>query len=59
MFDLKEKTNNQKIYKFNDNLEMISLELDGSYPWSGIALFKIALSIDDIVLMEFTQVMAV
>ena len=42
------KTNNEEIYKFNDHLEMISLELDGSYPWSRIEVLENALSIDDI-----------
>ena len=34
--------------KINDHLEMISLELDGSYPWSRIEVLENALSIDDI-----------
>ena len=42
------KTNNEEISKFNDHLEMISLELDGSYPWSRIEVLENALSIDDI-----------
>ena len=42
------KTNNYELSKFNDHLEMISLELDGSYPWSRIEILENALSIDDI-----------
>ena len=42
------KTNTEKIFKLNDHLEMISLELDGSYPWSRIEVLENALSIDDI-----------
>ena len=42
------KTNNEEKSKFNDHLEMISLELDGSYPWSRIEVLENALSIDDI-----------
>ena len=42
------KTNNEEISKFNDNLEKINLELDGSYPWSRIEVLENALLIDDI-----------
>ena len=42
------KTNNVEISKFNDYLEMISLEPDGSYPWLRIEVLEKALSIDDI-----------
>ena len=42
------KTNNEEISNFNDHLELISLELDGSYPWSRNEVLKNALSIDDI-----------
>ena len=42
------KTNDEEISIFNDHLEMISLELDGSYPWSRIEVLENALSIDDI-----------
>ena len=42
------KTNNKEISKFNDHLEMISLELDGPYPWSRVKVLENALSIDDI-----------
>ena len=42
------KTNNEKISKLNDPLEMISLEHDGSYPSSRIEVLENALSIDDI-----------
>ena len=42
------KTNNEEISIFNDHLEMISLELDGSYPWSRMEVLENALSIDDI-----------
>ena len=41
------KTNNEEISKFNDHLEMISLELDGSYPWSRIEVLENALSNDE------------
>ena len=42
------KTNNEEISKFNDHIEMISPELDGSYPWSQIEVLENALSIDDV-----------
>ena len=42
------KTKNEEISKFIDHLEMISLELDGSYPWSRIEVLENAISIDDI-----------
>ena len=42
------KTNNEEKSKLNDHLEMISLELDGSYPWSRIEVLENALSIVDI-----------
>ena len=42
------KANNEEISKFKDHLEMISLELDGSYPWSRIEVLENALSIHDI-----------
>ena len=42
------KTNNAQISKINYHLEMISLELDGSYPWSRTEVLENALSIDDI-----------
>ena len=42
------KTNNEEITKFNDHLEMIRLEFDGSYPWSRIEVLENAVSIDDI-----------
>ena len=42
------KTNNEEISKYNDHLEMISLKLDGSYPWSRIEVLEKALSIGDI-----------
>ena len=42
------KTNNEEISEFNDHLKLISLELDGSYPWSRIEIFENSVSIDDI-----------
>ena len=42
------KTNNEEISKINDHPEMISLELNGSYPWPQTEVSKNALSIDDI-----------
>ena len=42
------KANNEEISKFNDNLKMISLELDGSYPWSRNEVLENAQSVDDI-----------
>ena len=42
------KTNNEEISKITDHLEMINLELDGSYPWSRIEVLEHGLSIDDI-----------
>ena len=42
------KTNNEDVSKFNDHLEMISPELDGSCLWSRIEVLENALSIKNI-----------
>ena len=42
------KTNSKEISNFSDNLEIVSLELDGSYSWSRIEFLENALSIDDV-----------
>ena len=42
------RTNNEEISNFNDHLEMISLELDGSYPWSRFEVLENVLSIVDL-----------
>ena len=39
------RTNNEEISNFNHHLEIISLELDGSYPWSQLEVLKNALLI--------------
>ena len=42
------KSNNEAIAKSNEQLEMISLELDGLYPWSKVECFDNALTDNDI-----------
>ena len=44
----KRKTNKEQLSKFRDYLKLLSLELDGSYPWSQIDVLDNALSIVDI-----------
>ena len=39
-------TKNEGVSKFNDHLEMISLEFDGSFYWSRIEVLENALTID-------------
>ena len=54
------KTNKAEIPKFKDHLETISLQPDGSDPWSRIEVLENALSINDIyVLMECIPIMPI
>ena len=41
-------SNNEAIIKFNEQLEMICLELDGLYPWSKVECLDNALTDNDI-----------